>query len=986
MRPGSADPSALPFIPRLLQRTTSLCSRHPWGTLGLALLATILSLGVSARFLTFKTSRSDLIDPQAEFQQRWLRYTERFGDAADAVIVVEGRSADDIRAAIDELGSALEAQPDLFDRVFYRIDLEHLRPKALQYLSPQELEQGLSRLEAYAPILDGHWERAGLESYCRRLAGRVRAGAAGRTGPDFGDDLQRARDLCRSLDAFITDPQQFANPWPPVLTPATSDPGLSQPRYLLNDDGTMGFVLAAPRDASRDFSGTSTSIDRLRDLIRAAASRHPRITIGLTGIPVLEADEMRRSQSDMSAATVISLLGVSALMLVFFRGVKHPLLAVAVLAVGIAWALGFTTLAVGHLNILSLSFATILIGLGIDYAICYLSRYLHLRQEGVELRPALVRSSSEVGTGILTVAVTTALGFLCARFTNFRGVAELGVISAGGILLCALATFTVLPALTVLADRHVAPQRLPSPYQGHWLRSLIARRPWALAGSTIAVMLAGGACAFEYRDGRLASRVQYDANLLNLQARDLESVAVLDRVFEHSESSVLYAVSVADSPAGARRLREAYERLPTVGRVDELASFLPRYSSSETGLLVQGFHSRLSRVAALPRDLPLLDPAAAGAALEELYAALREAAPVELAPESALLDALLNRLEQLPLATQVQLLSGYQHAMLKALHAQFLALAAIADPAPVGVSDIPGALRRRFVSEHGDWLVKVYPQTQVWDEAPLEAFVTDLRSVDPDVTGTPLQNYEAARQIRQSYIEAAVYALAVTCLVLLIDTLEPGPRWAALIAPLGVIGFALFGIHGAETSLNPVWLAALYVGVALAVGAVLDFSNFRNTCLAMLPPLAGGFLMFGILGIIDVDLNPANLIVLPLLLGMGIDCGVHVLHDYRRQTGPYRTSASTLNTVVLTSTTTIVGFAAMLGASHQGLVSIGLVLVIGVTCCLFVSLVTLPAILTLLSRSAGPFPSPAAEVRESLTVDEAQQILPLPAERWRRSA
>jgi hypothetical protein len=983
MRPGSAEHTALPLIPRLLQRVTALASMRPWSTLGIVLVTTLLSLGVTARFLTFKTSRSDLIDPQAEFQQRWLRYAERFGDGADAVVVVEGESPGDVQAAIDDLGAAMASQPDLFDRVLYRIDLAHLRPRSLQYLSPQELEAGLSRLEAYGPVLDGHWERAGLVSYCRRLAGRIQAGAGRQAG---SDDLRRAQTLCQSLGGFLADPRSFSNPWPEVLLPAASGPDLAQPRYLLNDKGTMGFVLAVPRDASRDFHGTSTSIDRLRELIRDAAPRHPRATLGLTGIPVLEADEMRRSQSDMSAATVVSLLGVSALMLVFFRGIKHPLLAVAVLTVGLSWALGFTTLVVGHLNILSLSFATILIGLGIDYAICYLSRYLNLRQDGIELRPALIRSSSEVGTGILTVAVTTALGFLCARFTNFRGVAELGIISAGGILLCALATFTVLPALTVLADRHVAPHRLPSPFQGTWLRRLIARRPWMLAGSTIAIMLAGGACAFEYHDGRLASRVQYDANLLNLQARDLESVAVLDRVFQHSDSSILYAVSVGDSTAAARRLRRDFERLPTVGRVEELASFLPLYPASETGLLIQGFHSRLSRVAALPRDLPQLDPAAVGAALEELLAALRDADPAGLEREIATLDALLNRLEQMPLEMQVQFLSGYQHAMLRALHAQFLALAAVADPTPVSVDDIPDALRRRFVSDQGDWLVKVYPQSQVWDEAPLEAFVTDLRTVDPAVTGTPLQNYEAARQIRQSYIEAAIYALAVTCLVLLIDTLEPGPRWAALIAPLGVIGFALFGIHGAETSLNPVWLAALYVCVALAVGAVLDFSNFRNTCLAMLPPLAGGFLMFGILGIIDVDLNPANLIVLPLLLGMGIDCGVHVLHDYRRQTGPYRTNASTLNTVVLTSTTTIVGFAAMLGASHQGLVSIGLVLVIGVTCCLFVSLVTLPAILTLLSRSANPLPSAEAETPASAPDDEPQQILTLPAERWKRSA
>ena len=108
--------------------------------------------------------------------------------------------------------------------------------------------------------------------------------------------------------------------------------------------------------------------------------------------------------------------------------------------------------------------------------------------------------------------------------------------------------------------------------------------------------------------------------------------------------------------------------------------------------------------------------------------------------------------------------------------------------------------------------------------------------------------------------------------------------------------------------------------------------------------------MFGILGICNIDLNPANLIVLPLILGIGVDDGVHVIHDFRMQTGPYRTSPSTINAIMLTSLTSMIGFGSMLVAAHRGLASLGLVLVIGVGSCLFVSLVTLPAILTLADR------------------------------------
>ena len=108
--------------------------------------------------------------------------------------------------------------------------------------------------------------------------------------------------------------------------------------------------------------------------------------------------------------------------------------------------------------------------------------------------------------------------------------------------------------------------------------------------------------------------------------------------------------------------------------------------------------------------------------------------------------------------------------------------------------------------------------------------------------------------------------------------------------------------------------------------------------------------MFGMLELLGLDLNPANLIVLPLVLGIGVDDGVHVVHDFRMQRGRYRTSSSTINAIVLTSLTSMIGFGSMMLAAHRGLYSLGLVLVIGIGSCLFVSLVTLPAILMLVDR------------------------------------
>src|SRR6185369_2314645 len=144
---------------------------------------------------------------------------------------------------------------------------------------------------------------------------------------------------------------------------------------------------------------------------------HPTARLSLTGIPVLESDEMRSSQTAMFYASILSFVGVAALMVLGFRGLRYPVLGSAVLLVGMAWSFGFTTLVVGHLNILSVSFAAMLIGIGIDYSTVFLLRYLELRHEGRATADALVETARSAGAGICTAAVSSSVAFCCAMLT-----------------------------------------------------------------------------------------------------------------------------------------------------------------------------------------------------------------------------------------------------------------------------------------------------------------------------------------------------------------------------------------------------------------------------------------------------------------------------------------------------------------------------------------------------------------------------------------
>ena len=951
-----------------MRALTRAVASRPWLTLALTFAAAFVSALLTVLLIEFRTERADLIDPNADFHRRWTSYTEAFGASSDLVVVVEGDDTDAIKAVMEELGRRLAAEPDRFSHVLFKIEPGQLRRKGLQYLSPQQLEEALNRLQAFRPVLDGGWDRMRLDLLVLRLQLQVQdrrreLDAAGDqvTAADTERThatLEHVARLAGSLDGFLRN-GEFANPWPEFVS--VEDDQRQAARdviYLMNEAGTIGFMKARPVQQEQDFNGATPSIDRLRVLIAETAPRHRSVHIGLTGIPVLESDEMRRSQSDMIKASLISFLGVGVLLLTGFRGWRHPLLAMLMLAIAMCWAFGYTTLVVGHLNILSVSFAAILIGLGIDFAIHYLARYLELRHERPDegLLEALGDSSAGVGVGIVTAAVTTSLAFFCATWTEFLGVAELGIIAGGGVVLCAAATFLVLPALVAVSDRQLTPQQLPTPFQGNALRAAIRRWPKSVALLSATIVGVVGWHGVSIGGGRIRSRVAYDYNLLNLQDEGLESVAVQERIFHNADGqdragqgSLLYAVSLADSPAEARQLREQFLKRPTVHHVEELATRLPEFSADQTQLLVQGFQAQLARLPDTLPEAPTVNPILVGQSLEKLLEQLPSfESPVARQAEGSI-NRLLDQIDPLELEDQVRVLVEFQQRTTAALLSQFRMLRDVADPEPVSLDDLPTELTSRFVSRTGQWLLQVYPRDPVWDIEPLRQFVTDVRSVDPEVTGTPLQNYEASQQIMQSYQYAAVYALAAVSLVLLINFLGPRPALQTLL-PSVVITVCIAGAQLAtQEKLDGMILLGSFMALMVSLALAINWRSVAFTLLTLQPPLAGGLLMYGVMALLGVDFNPANLIVLPLILGIGVDDGVHVLHDYgsQRGSGSYRMSASTMNAIVLTSLTSMIGFGSMMLAAHRGLYSLGMVLVIGVGSCLFVSLVLLPAVLTI---------------------------------------
>ncbi|HQU43335.1 MAG TPA: MMPL family transporter [Pirellulales bacterium] len=890
----SADHASAPrpsLLAGPLNLATRIALRYPAATLALAVALTVVSVVYTWQHLGYRTSRLDLLNPESDYNRLWIDYINEFGDEDDAVVVVEGPSREHLVPVLEEISTMLAREDRLFHAVLHGVDLGKIRAKGLHYLSQEELHGIEQFLDSVSPIIDqGNWSRLNLGRLLTGMNERLEAAAAHPQAVDPALARHEAERLTDCLLATLTQKARYQSPWPEMPQSFATLSELNA-EYLLTKDGTLGFVLLRLAQDPNGFARNSQAVDALRTMIAQINAGHPDIKIGLTGLPVMENDEMRSSETSMYWSSLLSLVGVACLFVAGFGGIRHALLANAVLMVGIAWSFGYLTYAIGHLNILSMSFTVTLIGIGIDYGVYYVARYLQLRATVSSCKEALLQTTHAVGPAILTGAITTAIAFFAASFTDFTGIAELGTIAGGGILLCAVAELLVLPAVIALVDRSGLGMRIPEPLAVHtWIAPLL-KRPKFLLASTAAFTLVV-AMGIEH--------LWYDHNLLNLQAEGLESVELEQKLLSESNQSVWYALSIAEDRDALLARKEAMLELPSVERVEDIVSLLPKDHEIKQPM-IKRIQERLKDLDERPQAIPVDGPEYIGRVLAHTQQLL-DASPEGRAGAREV-GQIRDRLRRLVPIDYNQWLLQFQQNMAGDLLSRLHILRSMANPEKPELSDLPESLTQRFVGNHGHHLLKIYGRGNIWDMDALERFVKEVRSVDPRATGNPLQAYEASLEMKSSYEEAALYALLVIMVVL-----------------------------------------------------VIDLRSVRFAILAALPLGLGVLQTFGLLGILEIPLNPANMIALPLILGIGVDYGVHLIHEYREQTGPYRMSPATAVAVLVDGLTTVVGFGSLMIASHRGLQSLGRVLTLGVSCCMFTSMIMLPALLVLMSRNRRAAP------------------------------
>ncbi|MDR3198157.1 MAG: MMPL family transporter [Planctomycetaceae bacterium] len=900
---------------------THICCRNPVTVLVFSLFIAVWSLYWASEHLGFKMSRLDLINPNSGFNRLWLDYIDEFGDNNEVLAVVEGKGNVEVIPVLETLSERIACFPNLFQGVLHGVDLSMIRRKGLHYVPLRELELIRRFAADSSQITNGHWEQLAVNTMLDSLAYRL----TNTPQTEIPNILRELDSFSLSLAGAFGSSPCYGSPWPAMQKPQAAVPDIvaacsqNDMNYFLfpTQNGVIGFVLLKLADIDKTkLAQGKESIGKLRSIVTEVREKNPSIRIGLTGMPILENDEMELSNEAMFKASVLALIGVGAIFMAGFGGIRHPLLALITLIIAFAWTMGYITLAVGHLNILSISFGAMLIGLGTDFSVHYLARYLDLRREGLETATALYQTAAVVGPGILTGALTTAAAFYMASFTEFVGISELGTIAGGGILFCVITTFMVFPALIVLIDGNK-----PQPPQNKLFEVRGILYPMFRFPVTTLVLFIVG---FIFLLTGIP-KVRYDHNLLHLQPEGLESVELEQRLLnmdvEQGGKNVWFALSIADTREELLRRKDVFSQKYPELKVEEIVSWFPE-SDIQKVSVIESLAQSLRFLPERPPEIPVAAPEAVGNALGRLQSLLADS-PVTDAQNPVILKRLSEIREVIRRMShseyQTRMLQ-YQSAVAGDLLSRLQILRSMAIPEPPAVEDLPESLVGRFVGKRGKHLMRIYTTANIWDMDEMEKFVKAVRDVDPKATGSPLQTYESSLQMQRGFITAAFYAF-------------------------GAVTFFL----------------------------LIDFRSWGASLAAIFPMILGFAMMFGLLGWLDLPLNPANMIVLPLILGIGIDDGVHLIHDYRNKGyGSYRMTGSTATSILVTSLTTMVGFGSMMIASHRGLQSLGRVLVIGVTCCLITSIIILPILLLLRTRNEV---LPEQDEQEQFNEPEREDIL-----------
>ena len=844
--------------------------------------------------LSMNTDTEDMLSEELVWRKLDQEYEKRFPQYDNNIlIVVEAATPDQAGDAAALLYERLKPEQALFEFVYYPNALSVFRESGLLYLDTTELQDLSDNLAEVQPFL----AKLARDPSLRGLFGVLTEALDAR---EDGEDVD-LNPILTHINAAIEalqDNRPFHMSWQELMS-GDKPGGAGAPGAGAEKATYREFIVLQPKLDYAGFFPATPAIEKIHRLYEDLdIATSPGAQIRLTGATMLAHEEMLSVMKGTKTAIVLALALVTVIMLVGLGSARLALVTMISLVTGLLFTAAFATLTVGELNLISVAFAVLYIGLGVDFAIHYCLRYREHLIDGADRRHALEQTSVNVGGSLFLCAVSTAIGFFAFIPTDYTGVAELGWISGFGMFISFAVTLTVIPALLSLLPVKPGPER---PVRGC---RLIDLHPGKILGGASLLALASAV---------LLSGIRFDHNTLNLHDQDGAALMTFRQLLADNDLTPWTGITIADDAAQADSYRDQFASSDLVDKVVSIADFIPGdqdeklYIIDEMSLLLGDLS-----VAAQP-DAETQSPAARLAALHAFQEKLQADGtndPV-MARLRGNLSGLLADLET-PLRDGVdsrfrgnggdgaEKLAQLEQSLLASLPGRLEALNASLNADYISLENLPAELKQLWLSADGRQRIEIYPKQDMQDNAALRQFVREIQSITPQVTGSPVNNLEASDAVAAAFKQAFLYA---------------------------------------------------FIAITLMLYVLL--TRKRDVFLVLIPLLMAAALTGGISVLAGLPLNFANVIALPLLLGIGVDSGIHIIHRFRTDLpdGKSILATSSARAVVVSSLTTMGGVGNLALSPHAGTASMGMLLTLGIGVTLACMLIVLPALLTVVARS-----------------------------------
>ena len=846
-------------------RIVEVSTRHPWWVIVVALSLSAASAVYAERHFAIKTDINDLISPDLPWARRVQEFVAAFPER-EILAVVDAPTPELVEQAATRLRQALVARPDLFPTVRQPQSGSFFARNGLLYLPTDEVRRLTDWLTRGEPLI-------GTLAADVSMRGTLDALSLGLKGVQRKeltlDDMTRPLTMAAGTAEAVLSGRPATFSWQALVNGKPAEaPDL---RRFVEVRPKLDFGAIEPGRAATD------AIRQIAADLNLAADYGARVR--LTGLIPIDDDELATVKENAGLNATLSLLAVLAILWAALRSARIIFAVAVSITLGLAMSTAWGLFLVGPLNLISLGFFVLFVGLGVDFGIQFSVRYRAERHDCDDLRGALRSTAMKVGGPLALAAAATAVGFSSFLPTDYRGLSELGQIAGSGMIIAFLTSITVLPALLALLSPRGEPHSMGFTALAPFDRFLERHRIAVVLLTVLAVLIASPLLLF----------LPFDFNPLHLRSPKVESVATFLELRKDPNTGVNAVEILAPNLDAANTIAQRLSELPQVSQTFTLSNLVPGDEDAKMKLIGEAADAIDPSLNPTDTDPPATD----GENIEALTSTADFLAKVAGSAQGAGADAArrlagaLSRLAKADPSAREKV----ETTIIEPLRTSLDQLRQALKPERISLETIPAELAREWVTPHGRARVQVLPKGDPDDTAVLRDFVTAVLAIEPNATGEAVALFESGNTVVRAFIEAGFFALAAIALLL----------WITLRRLVDVL-------------------------------------------LTLVPLFVAGVVTLELCVVFGLPLNFANIIALPLLLGVGVAFKIYYIMAWRAGQTALLQSALT-RAVIYSAMTTATAFGSLWMSSHPGTSSMGKLMALALLCTMAAAVLFQPALM-----------------------------------------